>query len=330
MYIYGMGYSEKSIADHLGRTFGTLRVSLNNSCNLECVYCVNPAVKRSPTLKHKENKLSEKQLIDAIYALHQLTPFHTLRITGGEPTMYKGLITFVEKMKHLGIPHIKMTTNASLLESMVPGLIEAGLTEINVSLDAVDPEIFYLMSGKRNLHKTIRGIDAALRHNLPVKLNAVIVKGINDREILPLLNFGRSRNITLRFLELMKMGHLYSRDFDRYFFSQENILARISGTDAVFPLERRAGATANYWRTNDKYVFGIIANESSPFCQDCDRLRLDHNGNIYGCLSDNKGHAIANVVDREDELREVLRNALGQKQEKHFTGSTISMIDIGG
>ena len=324
-----MGYSNKSITDHLGRTFGTLRISLTNVCNLKCIYCVDPEGQGAKE-GQLGNEMSEDQLIALIASIHRVSPLHTIRITGGEPTLYKGLVGFVKKVNQLGIPKIKMTTNGACLSPMLSALVAAGLTEVNISLDAIDEAEYFAMSKRKNLSKTIQTIEQAQSSGLKVKLNTVVVKGVNDNQILPIFAFAKSRNIQVRFLELMKMGHLFSREFPQSFFSENEILNVITSKYKIAPLLRSAGATANCWITEDKYTFGIIANESSPFCGDCDRIRIDSQGNLYGCLSNNAGFSAKEAIHDEHKMRHLLTEALLQKQHEKFVGSNISMINIGG
>ena len=202
------------------------------------------------------------------------------------------------------------------------------MQSINVSLDAIDEAVFMRMSRRRSVQRIVRGIDAALEAGLAVKINTVVMKGINDGEILPLLEFAFARGIRIRFLEVMAMGHLHHQP-GLYLLPQEEILKVIGARYVLQPLDRLASATARYWVTDDGHSFGIIANESEPFCLDCDRLRLDSSGNIYGCLSSNQPIAL----DREESGEQwaiKLRQALGQKQALRFTGSDLSMLQIGG
>jgi cyclic pyranopterin phosphate synthase len=317
------------INDKYGRTFRTLRVSLLQHCNLGCVYCVagEDELKQANT-SHEGKSLGAEELLAIIRRLHGQLQLENIRLTGGEPLLYPGLAALVRGIRAAGIPDIRLTTNGFLLERQAAQLKEAGLEAVNVSIDAVDEEVFFQMSRRHSVDRVIRGIDAALRAGLDVKLNTVVMKGINDSQILPLLGLAFSRGVKLRFLEVMAMGHLY-QDSGRFLVSQEEIL-RVVGTRYRFePLTRVAAATARYWRTDEGHVFGVIANESEPFCQDCDRLRLDSQGRIYGCLSSN--HPIGlELQEGEETWTEKLAAALEQKQPLRFTGSDLSMLKIGG
>jgi cyclic pyranopterin phosphate synthase len=312
------------ILDKYGRTFKTLRVSLLSTCNLGCVYCVS-GDGGSGALS---GSLSVPDLLKIIERLQGQLQLRTIRLTGGEPLMYSGLVEVIRGIRSMGIPEIKLTTNGLLLKKLAVPIKEAGMGSINVSLDAVDEGVFFRMSKRRSVQRVIDGIDAALDAGLNVKINTVVMKGMNEGQILPLLEFAFARGLRIRFLELMAMGYLHDRSADHLFTRQE-ILSVIAGRHTYTPLGRAGSATASYWQTGEGQVFGIIANESEPFCGDCDRLRLDSEGNIYGCLSSN--HPIA--LDSGDDAGEwsgKLQRALLQKQALRFTGSDLSMLHIGG
>jgi cyclic pyranopterin phosphate synthase len=184
------------------------------------------------------------------------------------------------------------------------------------------------MSKRSNVQRIINGIDAAIEAGLRVKINSVIMKGINHKQILPLLEFAFKRSIPIRFLEVMAMGHLYQHS-EKYLFTQQEILEVIAEKYTFQSIKRHPSSTANYWQIKQGNVFGIIANESQPFCHDCNRLRLDSSGNIYGCLSNNNPISLANIED-VDALHQKLMQALLQKQPVKFTGSALSMLHIGG
>jgi cyclic pyranopterin phosphate synthase len=314
------------LTDQYSRTFKTLRVSLTNSCNLSCNYCTDQS---EYTARTKQAILSVSDYIKLINNLHKNLNLTTVRLTGGEPLLYKQVCHLIEGIKALGIPEIKMTTNGVFLKEKAVAIKNAGISSINVSLDSLDQKTFYKISGRKNLNIILDGIDHALAIGIPVKLNTVVMKGINTDQVLPLLAFARERNIPVRFLEVMKMGHLYNRYHDLY-YSQEEILEKIAEQHRFIPLDRARGATASYWITDQKQIFGIIANESHPFCLDCNRLRLDSFGNIYGCLSSDSGISIKEHSDDPYSMQKLLQQALAQKQSAQFTGSALSMKYIGG
>ncbi len=317
------------VEDQYQRTFKTLRISLTNACNLGCVYCVQGEEVRKD-LSATNTPLTIEQLLRTVSELKTLLPLETIRLTGGEPTLFKELVPLIQGLTKMGISSIKMTSNGYLLADMVPRLAAAGLKEVNISLDAIDEDVFYKVSRRKDLYRILNAVEACLSHGIQVKLNAVIMKGLNDSQIIPLLHYAGEKNIAVRFLELMKMGYYYSHEFERYFYSEQNILNTLSDHFVFCKEERTEGATANYWTTEEGYRFGIIANESSPFCGDCDRLRLDSKGNVFGCLSENTAVPVFDVLHDKDELLERLRLALSHKQAVRFKGSKLEMIAIGG
>ena len=317
------------INDKYGRTFRTLRVSLLQHCNLGCVYCVSGDEElKQANASHEGRSLDVEELLALIRRLHGQLGLENIRLTGGEPLLYPGLASLIQGIRAAGIPAIRLTTNGFLLERQAAQLKAAGLEAVNISIDAVDEAVFFQMSRRHSVDRVIRGIDAAIAAGLEVKLNAVVMKGLNDSQVLPLLELAFSRGVKLRFLEVMAMGHLH-RDAERFLVRQEELLRIIGEHYRLEPLTRATGATARYWKTDRGQVFGVIANESEPFCQDCDRLRLDSHGRIYGCLSSN--HPISlELEEGEDIWAGKLAAALEQKQPLRFTGSDLSMLSIGG
>ncbi|HWB91470.1 MAG TPA: GTP 3',8-cyclase MoaA [Puia sp.] len=318
-----------AITDTYGRTFRTLRVSLLQHCNLGCVYCVaGEEDLKQANASHGGGFLDVDSLLSIIRRLHGRLGLENIRLTGGEPLLYPWLPQLIKGIRAAGIPSVRLTTNGFLLERQAAELKEAGLEAVNVSLDAVDEAVFFEMSRRHSAARVVRGIDAAIQAGLEVKINSVVMKGLNDSQVLPLLEFAFSRGLRLRFLEVMAMGHLH-KDAARYLVSQEEILHIVGGHYRIEPLARVASATARYWKTEEGHVFGVIANESEPFCRDCDRLRLDSQGRIYGCLSSNLPIGLDLREDAEAWDKK-LSEALAQKQPLRFTGSDLSMLRIGG
>lgn len=273
--------------------------------------------------------LNPSQLFEIIEKLHERIGFDTIRLTGGEPTLYKGLVELINKLSEFQVP-IKMTSNGYLLSKMASQLAEVGLSQINISLDAIDEATFEKMAKRKGLVNVLAAIEACIANGIQVKLNTVIMKGMNEHHILPLFEYAKSHGISIRYLELMRMGHLFSSKFDDYFYSQNQILEQISRKYDFVSLERRISATANVWQTSDGFEFGIIANESEPFCSDCDRLRLDSKGRLFGCLSENKSVSARHLTNEVDQLDSILLEALAHKQPVKFVGSPMSMMGIGG
>ncbi|WP_282036118.1 GTP 3',8-cyclase MoaA [Saccharicrinis aurantiacus] len=307
------------------RSFKKLRISLTDTCNMACTYCV-PDGDAGGIRAQLKPRLEVSEMIDLLAKLHKELGLKKVRITGGEPLLFPGIVKLVAEIKHLGIDDIAITTNAFYLSNLAPRLKEAGLKSINVSLDALDTEVFKAITRKDMLQQCLLGIDEAIKQGIKLKINSVIIKGVNENQILPLIAFGIQKQVKVRFLELMKMGYLHN-NYLQHFVSQNEIIEIIKGAYVIEKQLRVPSATANYWKLEEEdYAFGIIANESEPFCKDCDRLRLDSYGKIYGCISATKGIDIKGKHD----LKPLLTEAIQQKQRFKFIGNQMSMQFIGG
>ncbi len=300
------------------RTFRKLRVSLTRSCNFGCVYCAHDG---KAVFDAHETPVA--QFIGWIQKILSHTPINKIRLTGGEPALYSGLVELTGHLYQLTNAEISMTTNGHNLASLAAPLRAAGLTSVNVSLDAVDQDVFKSMGG-RAYQNVIAGIRQARDSGLQVKINATLVREMNDNQILPLLQFARSEGLTLRFLELMDMGHLHDTK-SRRLIPAQFILDTIGNEFVVEPVGRAISETAEYFQLPDGYRFGIVGNSSMPFCNDCDRLRLDSQGRIFGCLSKAQG-----IPLEGGDTKEILEQAMALKQPAHFTGSQLVMREIGG
>lgn len=311
------------ITDQTGRRFQKLRISLTNQCNYACVYCSENGVDTK-----NQQSLETSKLLGMVALLHKTLNLKAVRLTGGEPLLNLHIIQIVEQIKSLGIHNIGMTTNGHYLSGKAAQLKNAGLNSVNISLDGLTEESFKKLSRKYGLVRVLEAIDVSVSEGLKVKINTVVVAGQNDNQILPLIEFAMQKGIVIRFLELMSMGAL-NRNKQSMFFSENQMLEIISKNYSIEEEKKEENSTARYWKINGKRAFGIIANDSTPFCSDCDRLRLDSFGNIYGCLSS----LIPLKLEPEakhSEIQTLLLQALKHKQQVHFTGNARTMKSIGG
>jgi GTP 3',8-cyclase len=321
------------IVDKQGRSFKKLRVSLTHDCNYACVYCSYgnkpETIVTMPDIPLAEKKtISSLDMIAIIRKIHLETNLNAVRLTGGEPLLYPAVSKIIAAVRDMGIANIGMTTNGHTLANRASMLREAGLQSVNISIDALTEDQFVKMSRYNGLVRVLQAIDAALATGLHVKLNTVIVAGNNDSQILPLLDFAMQKGIVIRFLELMPMGPLHNSR-NGLFFSKAQMMEVIQNRYSITPATRKEGATADYWNINGREAFGIIANDSSPFCSDCDRLRLDSYGNLYGCLSSLIPIPVSTGI-KTNELRHALTTAITHKQTVHFVGNKRTMQSIGG
>lgn len=317
-----MGYlttfKEKSINHFDQRRFQTIRLSLLSTCNFSCVYC-----KTDDSFCQRALVQKPKFFIGIIKNLRKFINIYKIHLTGGEPTLYPYLEEIVYEFKLLNIPEVSITTNGTLLKRKLNALALAGLNSINLSLDGLENQVLQKMGTKKNFSFYDDLIQTIQNYKMNLKINTTILKGFNDNQILDLLEYCGKRNITIRFLEYMKMGVTEELHKQR-FFSQKEILELIQTKYKICELPREKHSTSKYWITKEGYKFGIIANHSDPFCHDCDRLRIDSNGNLYGCITQNKG-----IPYSQENLEEILKKSLQFKQN-FFIGSSHLMYQLGG
>lgn len=309
------------------RRFRKLRVSLTRSCNFACTYC---AADGKPVLDPQVTPMED--FVGWIEQICAVEHIDKIRLTGGEPTLYRELVPLIAAIKQKTSARVYLTTNGHRLPVLAGPLKDAGLDGVNISLDAIEPEVFRAMGG-RNYSAVIQGVHDAVDAGLEVKINTTLMAEMNDSQVLPLLDFaygletrslGLSRAIVVRFLELMAMGHLHGSAGSRLVTTGQ-ILHAISARHEVRELGRSASDTTCHYELDRGQVFGIIANNSAPFCSDCDRLRLDSGGRVYGCLSNPIGIPLKNA-----DTAEVLSRAMALKQSRKFVGSELLMREVGG
>jgi cyclic pyranopterin phosphate synthase len=320
------------IVDRIGRRFRNLRVSLTAACNYACTYCV-PDGKRLLRARHE---LDADALARAVALLIEAAGIEKLRITGGEPLVTPKFDRFLPQVMALGLDDVSITTNGQLLAGKVPLLARTGLRRINVSLDTLDPARFRQLARGGDLGAVLDGIDRCLEAGIRVKLNMVPLRTGNADQVLPLLDYALERGIELRYIELMRMGHLaHSGAFDRDFLGMQDLLDLIGHRYEYTRTDAEWDSTAVRFEIPGRGTFGVIPNESEPFCSSCTRLRLSADGYLHGCLSSTARHGVAHLLELPEAeavagLRVALGAALRDKQDVAFTGGTTVMKLIGG
>ena len=320
------------ISDRFGRNFRNLRVSLTAACNYACTYCV-PNGKR---LLAAADEMSGEETITAISLLIEAAGINKIRLTGGEPLLSPKFDLVTRQMQEFELDDVSITTNGQLLSRKIDVISSSGLKRINVSLDTLDESYFRKISRSGDLKTVLTGISMLQERGISVKVNMVPMRGHNDEQILPMLDYCLKNDIELRFIELMKMGHLqHSREFNAQFFGLADILKLIGDKYDFEQLESPKDSTAIRYCVEGRGRFGIIANESEPFCGGCNRLRLSANARVYGCLSSSKSHDVRRLLTLPRELAlekmtEILGFAISSKQQTSFRGETTVMKFIGG
>jgi cyclic pyranopterin phosphate synthase len=312
--------TQQPLADAYGRVATDLRVSLTDRCNLRCSYCM-PA-EGLDWLPHDE-VLSDDEVVRLIEIGVRRLGIREVRFTGGEPLIRRGLVDIVRRTRALGDAlELSVTTNALGLERNAEALAEAGLDRVNISLDTLDPERFHTITRRDRLDDVLRGAKAAHNAGLtPVKINAVLLRGVNDDDACDLLHWAIDHEYELRFIEQMPLDaqHDWHRE---EMVTAEEIFTKLDREFALTPAsEPRGSAPAELFLVNGgPATVGVIASVTRPFCGDCDRVRLTADGQVRNCLfareeSDLRGAMRAGATD--EELAERWLVAMASKLPGH-------------
>lgn len=310
---------ERITRDAYGRPITYLRISLTDRCNLRCVYCM-PAhgVKFAP----RDELLTDEELLTVVRAAARIG-FSRLRLTGGEPTVRPNLVELVRAMAQIpGVEDISMTTNGLLLERLAADLAKAGLRRINISLDTLDPERYRIMTRGGRIERVFAGIAAAEAAGLtPIKLNAVVVRGLNDHEVPALAGLTLERPWQVRFIEVMPLEGV-ADVHDNGLVTSAETRARIEATyGPLEQLEAPLSDPARVYRIRGaRGTIGFISPVSEPFCAYCNRIRLTADGKLRLCLLRPDEVDIRELVRRgasEEELIERIRAAVWRKPWGH-------------
>jgi cyclic pyranopterin phosphate synthase len=284
-----------------------------------------------------QNELSAEAMARGVGYLIEAAGIERLRITGGEPLISPRLERVMGEVGRMGLSDISLTTNGQLLTRKLPILLEAGISRINVSLDTLDPAAFRAIARGGDLQTVLDGMEQARAAGIRIKVNMVPLRGQNLDQVMPLLNYCLERGYELRFIELMRMGHLASdqNGFLQQFVSLAQLLSLIGERYEYLQADAPVDATAVRYRIPGKGHFGVIANESVPFCRTCSRLRLSSTGWLHGCLSSSSRHYVGDLFDKPRHqalpaLQRLLIKALNDKQAVAFSGGATVMKIIGG
>ena len=321
--------------DSFQRPMNYLRISVTDRCNLRCVYCM-PA-EGIPLISH-EDILSYEEIFIVAQAAAELG-IVKVRLTGGEPLVRAGLTHLVTMLAQIpGIDDISLTTNAELLEPSADDLKNAGLCRVNVSLDSLSSHRYRSITRVGNLDKVLRGIEAAKRAGLgPVKTNTVVIRGMNDDEVLDLARLAMEGYWHVRFIEYMPFANGNDKADDLLVPASE-IKQRIETLGKLEPIFDGWGGPARYFRfPGARGTIGFISPVSEHFCQSCNRLRLTADGKLRPCLfSDNEIdlRRPLRLGATSDDIKQLIREAAACKPEGHMLGAGVScerfMAQIGG
>ncbi len=268
------------LTDRFQRPLRNLRLSVTDRCNLRCQYCMPEA---DYTWLPKQDVLTFEE-IDRLVGLFVSLGVDKLRVTGGEPLLRTNLPQLVGQLARHAVGDLAMTTNGILLGPFAAALKAAGLKRVTVSLDTLQRDRFVRMTRQDELPRTLTGIETAAREFPGFKIDTVVIRGVNDDEIVDLVHFARAQGGEIRFIEYMDVGGATGWTATQV-VSRAEILERIADAfGPIAPAEKEAAAPADRFRLQDGTPFGVIASTTVPFCKDCDRARLTADGVLYTCL----------------------------------------------
>jgi cyclic pyranopterin phosphate synthase len=324
------------LTDSIGRNINYLRLSVTDRCNMRCFYCMpkEGIVKKghAAVLTYEELQLIAETAVGL--------GIEKIRITGGEPLVRTGIVAFLGRLSAIpGLRHLALTTNGLLLAEMAADLYQAGVQRLNVSLDSLNPRTFSEITRGGDLGRVLAGLEAAEQAGFPPpKINCVIMRGVNDTEILDFADRTLSHGNSIRFIEYMPAAR--EDDWQRYCISGEEILQRIAGRYTLEQVDKGpfAGPSRDFRIPGARGSIGIITAVSGHFCSECNRIRVTSTGQAKGCLfSDARTDLIPwlRPPDREG-LAGALRRIVSAKPERHdispdgYTHKNFNMSQVGG
>jgi GTP 3',8-cyclase len=296
------------LVDPLGRPVTYLRISVTDRCNLRCGYCM-PDEGVSP-IPHAD-VLRYEEILAVVRAARSLG-LDRFRITGGEPLVRQGVLWLLERLAAEGAP-VSLTTNGILLDRFARDLAGAGLRRINVGLDTLRGDRFRRITGTDGLAIVLRGIDAARAEGIaPLKVNVVVMRGVNDDEVGEFIDWGRRERLDVRFIEFMPVRG------EDLFVSLEPFIASVGGSGELEPAAVESGGPARSFRYRDGVgTVGFIMPRTKPFCAACNRLRLTADGTLLPCLFSREGIPLRDALRSGGDIAALIRKAVEAKPEGH-------------
>jgi cyclic pyranopterin phosphate synthase len=307
------------LQDRFGRGVSYLRLSVTDRCDFRCVYCMAEDM----TFLPRKQILTLEQLYDIASSFVDLG-VKKIRLTGGEPLVRKNVISLARRLGSLeGLEQLHLTTNGAQLDKFAAPLKAAGVTGMNISLDSLQADRFKALTRFGDLSKVLQGVDAARDAGFSrLKLNAVILKGRNDDEIVDLVDYARDKHIDISFIEEMPLGHIDEHDRALSFISSEQIRKQIERRYPLTATTENTGGPSRYYRMADSTSrIGFISPHSNNFCHLCNRVRLTVEGRLLLCLGNEHSVSLKEIVDRHPGDQQILQQAIiaamDLKPERH-------------
>jgi len=329
------GPTSRPLADRFGRVHRDLRISVTDRCNFRCTYCM-PA--EGMDWHPRDHLLTFEELRRVATVCVERFGFDSIRLTGGEPTVRAGLPVLVEQLAALPVD-LSLTTNGSTLAAQAGPLRSAGLDRLNISLDSLRADRFEALTRRDELPRVLDGIRAAVAAGFdPVKVNVVVVRGVNDDEIVDFARFGRDEGVTVRFIEFMPLDAEQRWSHEQVVPSAE-IVAAIDSVFPTEPVQRGSDPAERHRYLDGGGEVGVIGTVTEPFCSSCDRVRLTADGQLRACLfatDETDLRALLREGGSDDDLADAIARTVGAKWAGHgisnvtFTRPARSMSEIGG
>jgi len=312
----------KPLIDSYGRRIRKLRVSLLDACNFRCVYCMP----LNPVFMDSSRWLSPDEIERVCTALVDLG-LEQIRLTGGEPTLRDDFRDIVLRLSSLPLDKLGLTTNGWDLAKELNFLSDTNCRHINISLDSLTKETFTRITRRDYFDKVLDSVLSAKRLGFHVKINTVLMKGINDHEIFDFIKFSAEHDVEVRFLELMSIGQV-SGSKDKLFVPASDIIQMISNREELTVEQNECDSTSFNYKTSSGANIGFVASETLPFCHNCSRWRLSADGFLRACLMSEKGIYIRNVKPKDYKVK--MNELLTMKPYKRINRTDQDMYKIGG
>jgi len=279
-----------------------------------------------PNFMDKHNYLTSREYVDIIQELLNYG-IEEIRITGGEPLVRPEFPEIMQGLSTLNIPHLSMTTNGILLHRYWEVLKQSNIKKINISLDSLQSTTFLSITHRNNLSQVLDNISQAVTQGFDIKINVVLMRGINDHELFDFIEYAQKLSITVRFLELMRIGYA-NELYDRHFMSAQECINQIQTRYIMHRLNSEYDSTAFYFELDSGVKIGFIASESQPFCNSCSRWRLSADGHLFACLFMEEGIPIRNSSPADRQR--IYEQLLGMKPIQRLPQVLHPMYGIGG